>query len=186
MTDCPRPLDPLDSEALASGDAPVVAGDAAAHAASCSSCGRAVSEARAFLAEIGEGSEPPGGVPDLASRVVRIRPFSRRERRDARLWAGPVSLSAGLFAVGVGILAAPGLNARDQAGLSFALLAPVAGLFRAGWRLAAETLSAVPAGWSALGNAARLESALGLTALLLLIPAGYALTRVLARAPRRG
>ncbi|MDQ6894909.1 MAG: hypothetical protein M3167_19820, partial [Acidobacteriota bacterium] len=117
MTECLRRLDPIDCEALASGEPPMVAADARSHAASCPACAEKVRAAADFLREIEAGDMAlPGPGPDLATRVVRIRPFSRRERRDLRLWAGPAALSAGVFAVGVGILAAPGLSAGDQAG----------------------------------------------------------------------
>jgi len=187
LTDCTRPLDPLDCEALAAGDAPVFAADAASHAASCVSCGAAVACARSFLLEI-EGDLSPAvssPSPDLAARVIRIRPFSRRERRDWRLWTWPAAFSAAILAVGTGILAAPGLSVRDQAGLSLALLAPLAGLARAAGRFVAEAFSASPDGWRALSDAAGRSSTLGFAALLLLAPAGFALRRVLARSPRR-
>jgi len=193
VTECPRRLDPIDCEALASGEPPVVAADAASHAASCAACAGQVRAAADFLREIEAGDTAgmadmalPGPVPDLAARVVRIRPFSRRERRDLRLWAGPAALSAGVFAVGVGILAAPGLSAGDQAGVTLAALAPAAALARAAVRAIADVFSISPAAWGALSEAFSRQSTLGFAALLLLAPAGLALRRVLARSPRRG
>jgi hypothetical protein len=196
VNDCPNPLDPLDCEALASGDEPVLrsAADASYHLAGCAQCAAAVRDAGALLASLEtasgarEGSAPAGLSPDFADRVIRIRPFSRRERRDPRLWAGPAGFGALLFAAGAGLLAAPGLAARDQAGLAVALLAPLAGLARAGFRAFADAAQAAPAGWQALADAARGQAVLGFAALLLIAPAGLALARVLARAGdgRRG
>ncbi|HYK41099.1 MAG TPA: hypothetical protein VE007_01840 [Thermoanaerobaculia bacterium] len=185
MTDCPKRLDPIDCEALASGEAPVVAPDAAEHAASCPSCARLVAAAKDFLREIETGNMAGPG-PDLAARVVRIRPFSRRERRDLRLWAGPAALSAAVFAAGIGVLAAPGISAGDQAGVTLAALAPAAALVRAASRAIAAGFSASPDSWSALSDAFSRQSTWGFAALLLLAPAGLALRRVLARSPRRG
>lgn len=188
MTECVRPLDPIDCEALAASDDPVFATDAAAHAAGCSLCAGEVEKARRLLGEL-EGSLDSASrpdLPDLAARVVRIRPFSRAELRRPALWAGPAALSGVLFAAGALIAGAPALSAREQAGLGLAAAAPLVGLFRAAWRALADGLAAAPAGWLALSDAARAESVVGVAALLLLAPAGFALTRVLARSRRRG
>lgn len=190
MNDCARPLDPIDCEALASGDEPVftTGAEASAHLAACSACSRAVADARTLLARL----EPPVGAParpqgpDLASRVIRIRPFSRRERRSFRLWAPPAAFAGVLFAFGAGLLAAPGLAARDQAGLGLALVAPLVGLARALVRTAADAAVSAPAAWRALADAAHGDPRLGFVALLVLAPAGFALRRALARASRRG
>ncbi len=193
MTDCVRPLDPIDCEALAASDAPVFASDAAAHAAGCPACAGAVESARALLTELEGVLEAPGRAhgsdgpdPDLSSRVIRIRPFSRRELRSPALWAGPVAFSGVLFAAGALIAGAPALSAREQAGLGLAAAAPLVGLFRAAWRALADGLTAAPGGWHALSEVARSESLVGVAALLLLAPAGFALSRVLARSRRRG
>lgn len=187
MNDCPRPLDPMDCEALASGEAPELAADAASHAGQCPACRAAVESAGAFLKEIElqAAAAWPSGERDLAGRVIRIRPFSRRERRDWRLWSGPAALSGAVFAAGIAVLAAPGLSARDQAGVTVAALAPLAALARASWRALADGLSFSPGAWTALSETVARESSFGLLALLLLAPAGLALRRVLARAPRR-
>jgi hypothetical protein len=192
VNECRTPLDPIDSEALASGDEPVFrsTADASAHVAVCPSCAAGVERARTLLASldaVSAGSPAPGigvpkGVSDLANRVIRIRPFSRRERRNFRLWAGPAAFGFALFGTGAGILAAPGLAARDQAGIAVALLAPLAGLARALVRAAADAAASAPPAWEALAAAARGQAALGFASLLLLLPAGFALRRVLARA----
>ncbi len=193
MNDCPRPLDPLDAEALAAGEEPVLAGDAVAHAAGCAPCSAAVLGARVLLSRLeslSRGDHPAIGAsaarPDLASRVVRIRPFSRRERRDLRIWAPPAGGALLVFTAGFVLLAAPRLTAGDQAALGLSALAPLAGLARALIRAVSDASSAAPASWEALSTAARLEAPLGLLALFLLAPAGVALRRVLARSPRRG
>jgi len=189
VKDCTRPLDPLDAEALACGEAPLLAADAASHASSCTACSKAVEEARGLLSQLesldGAGEGPSGPGSDLAERVVRIRPFSRRERRDLRLWAGPAGFGVLLSAAGFAILAAPGLTVGDQAGLGLGALAPLAGLARAIFRALSEASAAAPAGWQALSDASRREVPLGFAALLLLAPVGFALRRVLARAASR-
>jgi hypothetical protein len=190
VNECRTPLDPIDSEALASGDEPMFrsAAEASAHVAACSSCAAGVERARMLLASLEAGASAVG-VPDLADRVIRIRPFSRRERRSVRLWAGPAAFGLALFGTGVGLLAAPGLATRDQAGIAVALLAPLAGLARALVRAAADAVASAPAGWEALAAAARGQAALGLGSLFLLAPAGFVLRRVLAGAranTRRG
>ena len=185
MNDCPRRLDLLDVEALASGEPPVVASDAALHAVSCPSCALQVRAATDFLREIEtENLEtPPAGI-DLAGRVVRIRPFSRRERRDVRLWAGPAAFAGVLFGAGLGALAVPTLSAGDQAGITLAALASAAALARAAGRAVADVFSVSPDAWGALSDAFTRQSTWGFAALLLLAPAGLALRRVLARSPQ--
>jgi hypothetical protein len=190
VNDCPRPLDPIDCEALAAQDEPLFAPDAAEHAASCTACRAAVDHSKRLLAdfEVGLAQQTlaASGPSGLASRVIRIRPFSRREKRDLRLWAGPAAFGVLLFAAGFAILAAPGLTAGDQAGLGVAVVAPAAGLVRAALHALAAAAAAAPQGWDALSGAARGQSRLGFVALLLLAPAGFGLRRVLARAARRG
>src|SRR5262249_42288122 len=89
---CRRPLDPLDAEALAAAAAPVCASDAAEHARQCPACAAMVAEAVAFARALDELAGLPAGggteTPDLAGGIVRLRPFSRRERRDFSLWRG--------------------------------------------------------------------------------------------------
>ena len=193
MNDCPRPLDPLDAEALAAGEEPVLVGDAAAHAPGCASCSAAVEDARSLLSRLevlSRGDQrafgPSAAGQDLASRVVRIRPFSSRERRDLRIWAPAAGGAVLVFSAGLALLAAPRLTAGDQAALGLSALAPLAGLARAVFRAFSDALTAAPASWEALSSAARLEAPLGVLALLLLAPAGFAFRRVLARSSRRG
>ncbi|MDQ2869819.1 MAG: hypothetical protein M3S32_03680 [Acidobacteriota bacterium] len=191
MNDCVRPLDPLDTEALAAGEEGILAGDASAHASVCGPCATAVEEARTLLRRLeavsGSGEvAPPSGATDLADRVVRIRPFSARERRSLRLWAPPAGGGLLVFTAGFALLAAPGLTAGDQAALGLSALAPLAGLARATFRSLSDALSTAPAAWEALSSAARLEAPLGALALLLLAPAAFGFRRVLARAARRG
>lgn len=181
--ECPRPLDPADAEALASGAEPLFSADAAAHAASCPSCGEAVLEA-ARLSETLEAIPLPVTSTDLAARVVRLRPFSRAERRDPRLWAGPAILAAGAFAGGV-LLLTPGLTGADRAGLGAGAAVALFGVLRsfAGWTL--ELVREAPRGLDALASVLRGEVSLGAAALLLLLPAAFGLRRTLARAAHR-
>jgi hypothetical protein len=184
-------LDSLDVEALASG-APVEPA-ALEHARACSPCSQRVSAAAAFAGELdglaeSPALEPPAGLenlPDLAGRVLRLRPFSRRERRDFALWRGPWLLSVGLFFSGLIALALPGISARDQAGLSAAALAPLAALVRAWARWLTGVASASPAALEALGQALRGEQTVGFACLLLLAPVVWGLRRAFARERRR-
>lgn len=186
---CARPLDPLDVEALASGAAPLQSSDAREHAAGCPPCAERISAASDFAAELdGLGNGPPPSlpsVPDLAGRVLRLRAFSRRERRDFALWRGPCLLAAGLFFAGLIVLALPGISARDQAGLAAAALAPAAALARAAVRALADIVAASPAGLEALGQAMRREQTLGFACLLLLAPVAWGFRRAFARERRQ-
>jgi hypothetical protein len=192
VTSCPRPLDPIDAEAVAAGAEPVFAQDAASHAAVCGFCGGLVASAKGLsdalegLAEAPEGPGEPFGSPSgLADRVIRLRPFSPKERRTYALWQAPVLLDVTLVLSALALLALPALTATEQVSLGAAALAPVVALARstAGWAL--EALRVAPAGLQALSAGFRGQSALGLAALALLVPAGLGLRRVLARVPGR-
>jgi hypothetical protein len=189
MSACARPLDPMDAEALASGSDPVIAADAADHARLCPSCAASVSEAARLARDLdalatapasATGEDPAKGA-DLAIRVTRIRPFSRRELTDFSLWRGACLFSAGLFFTGLLLLLLPGVTAREQTGLAVAALAPAAALLRAAVRSLGELAAASPAGLEALAQALRGESALGLACLLLLGPALWGFSRALVR-----
>jgi len=188
---CARPLDSLDVEALASG-APVEPA-VREHARACSPCSQRVAAAASFAGELdGLGGFPalesppaPDDMPDLAGRVLRLRPFSRRERRDFSLWRGPCLLAAALFFSGLILLALPGLSARDQAGLSAAALAPLAALVRAWARWLTEVAAASPAALQGLVQALRGEQTVGFACLLLLAPVVWGLRRAFARERRR-
>jgi hypothetical protein len=190
---CARPLDPVDAEALASGEPAVHAADALEHSRACSSCSARVSAAAALARELDGltgpyGEEPPPDLApfaDLAGRVVRLRPFSRRELRDFALWRGPCLLAAALFFSGLAVLALPGLSARAQAGLAAAAFAPAAALLRAAARWILDLAAASPAGLEALGQAMRREQAVGVACLLLLAPVVWASRRAFARVSRR-
>jgi hypothetical protein len=133
-----------------------------------------------------EGPSPdPAPFPDLAGRVLRLRPFSRRERRNLALWRGPCLLAAGLFFSGLVVLALPGISARAQAGLAAAALAPAAAFLRAAARWFLDLAAAFPAGLEALGQAMRREQTIGLACLLLLAPVVWVSRRAFARVTRR-
>jgi hypothetical protein len=190
---CARPLDPLDVEALASGAAPVHSADAREHSLACSPCSERISAAAAFAGELdGLGGFPAEGPavalengPDFAGRVLRLRPFSRRERRDFALWRGPCLLAAALFVSGLIALALPGISARDQAGLAAAALAPLGALVRAWVRWLVDVAVASPTALEALGQAMRREQAIGFACLLLLAPVVWGFRRAFARERRR-
>lgn len=182
---CPRPLDPIDAEALASGAEPVLAADAAGHAAGCPACAARVEAARSLLEALDGLSGAPDAVSGLADRVMRLREFSSRERRTYALWNTPVVLTAATAVSGTALLALPGLTASEQISLGVAAAAPVASLYRAAARWAADLLALAPRGLEALSQGLRQEGHLGWWALLLLLPLGFGLSRVLVRAPGR-
>lgn len=173
---CARRIDPLDVEALASGTEPMVAPDAAAHAASCPECGALVAEAGRIELELSALALPLEPPDDFAARILRLRPFSRRERLTVSLWAGPAALSAALFGTGLALLGLPGVGA--------AALLPAAGILRSFGRWLEDLRHVVPVGLESLSEALRHEPALGFAAALLFAPLAFGLKRVLARARR--
>ncbi len=185
MTECRRPLDPIDADALAAGAEPVYAADAAVHAAGCPACGSRIEAARG-LREVLDGLEGPvEGLSGLADRVTRLRAFSPRERRTYALWNAPVLLTAGLAGAGTALLTLPTLTAGEQVSVGVAASAPLLALARSAARWAADFLALAPRGLEALSHGMRDEGTLGLVALALLVPVGLALSRVLVRAPGR-
>lgn len=182
MNVCSNPLDPSQIEALASGETPA-GSPAAEHAARCVSCGQAVRRAEGLGGLLGDATFSPPAPPDLADRVLRIRPFSRAERRSLAIWRAPLLLLLGLSATGTAMVA--GLaGGREQIGLAAAMLGSLAGLLRACVRWLLDVSRSAPAGLDALGQALRPTSA-GWVALLLLLPVVFALRKVLARASAR-
>ena len=183
MKPCVTPLDPIDIEALAASATPVIDPRAGIHAAACEACGGAVAAAREMALLFPEPpAEAPAGL-DLAPRILRLRPFSAAERRSLRLWQAPLALSAALFAGGV-VLLGPGLGLDGQAGLLAATAGALAGLARAASRWALDLTRTAPAALEGLSEAVRGSGSLGWLALLLLLPSGLGLRRLLARARR--
>jgi len=191
---CPRPLDPLDAEAIASGAEPVFASDAAVHARDCVPCQASIDAARGVSGALDgafRGVESPEELRGLAmpgglwERVNRLRSFSARERRTYALWQAPVLLTAGLVASGFGLLALPVLRAADQVSLWAAASLPLSGLLRGGARWATDVVRLAPTGLDALSDGLRQDRVLGLAALALLVPLSLGLRRVLARASAR-
>ena len=181
--ECPRPLDSIDAEALAAGVAPLFSPDAAKHAAECPSCGSLVAQAAALTERLGRVCQVPASV-DLADRVERLRPLSRRERGRLVLWAGPCAIAVMLLCAGVLFLAFPGISAREQTSLLIAAYTPLVAVSRAcvAWLLG--LIASAPKGLEGLSEALRQEPLLGFAALLLLAPFWLGLKRVLARARR--
>jgi hypothetical protein len=181
LSECPRPLDPVDVEAVACGADPLVRPDAAAHAGQCRACGEAVRQAErlAGLLDASAAAATAPVPPDLADRVLRVRPFSRAERWSLVVWRAPLLLLGVLVASGAALVA--GLaGAREQVGLAAALAATGGALLRAIMRWLVDLSRSAPSGLSALSES--LRPTVGWAALLLLAPAALALRRVLARA----
>lgn len=185
MKVCRRPLDPIDTEALASGAEPVFAADAASHAAVCASCGASVERAIALVRALEGLSRAETALPDLAGRVTRLRAFSLRERRTYALWAAPTLLCAALFVGGLGFLAAPAFTAGEQAGLGAAALASVIGFLRAVGNWTFDLARVAPPALDAFADALSRERTWGLVSLLLLAPSAFGLSRVFARVRAR-
>lgn len=178
---CSRKIDLLDADAVASGTEPVLALDAAAHAAVCFECAALVAEAGRMgseLSGLAVSIEPPR---DFSSRILRLRPFSRRERLQASLWAAPAAFSVGLFCAGLAML---GLPVFGLPGVGIAALLPAAGVLRSLGRWLEELRHVAPAGLQSLSEALRHEQTLGLVAAFLFVPLAFGLNRVLARARR--
>jgi hypothetical protein len=182
---CPRPLDSIDAEAVASGAEPLFAADAAAHAAACESCRAAVESASRLLRALEGLSQAAPPMSDLAGGVTRLRAFSRRERRTYALWRSPTLLSGALGMAGLALLVAPALTAGEQAGLGAAALAPILALVRSLGRWAFDLARFAPPALDALSDSLRVERTLGLALLLLLAPSAFGLTRFFARARSR-
>ncbi len=180
MNGCTHPLDPLDVAALAAGNDPPVSPEAAAHAAGCPACAEAVRRSEGFERFLDSEAVMPVPPEDLADRVLRIRPFSRSERRSLSVWQAPVLLLGGLTAGGLGLVAGPGGSAREQIGLAAAVFGSAAGLLRACTRWALDFSRSAPAALDALSGLA--PSSVGWAALLVLLPAGFALRAVLVKA----
>jgi hypothetical protein len=184
---CPRPLDPIDAEAVAAGAEPVFAADAAVHARECPSCQTRIVAARALADALEATCGAAEPVSGLAERVTRLRAFSSRERRTYALWRAPTLLTAGLFVSGLALLTLPyaALTASEQLSLGALALAPLSALARAAAQWASDLLRLAPSSLQALSDGMRHESALGLTALALLAPLTLGLNRVLSRASGR-
>lgn len=185
MTQCQRPLDSIDAEALASGADPVFASDAALHARACAACAASVEAARGLLTALEGLSGAPEAAVGLAYRVTRLRVFSKRERRTYALWNAPVLLTVGLAGTGLGLLSIPILTATEQISLGAAATAPLLALARSASRWVLDFAALAPAGLGALSAGLRQDGAMGLAALVLLVPIGLGLSRVLARVPNR-
>lgn len=180
---CPRPLDPVDAQALAAGVGGLFVPDAGEHADGCPSCRSLVAEAAALTKKLDDDGEATTAT-DLADRVIRLRSFSRRERSTLALWAMPVGVGVSLFCGGCLLLVIPGISTREQVGLALAASGPLLSLTRAfaDWLLGAARF--LPAGLEGLSDAFRYQTLPGLVAVLLLFPFGLGLRRVLARARR--
>ncbi len=186
MTQCQRPLDAIDAEALASGADPVFASDAALHARACAACAASVEAARGLLTALeGLSGAPPEAAVGLAYRVTRLRVFSNRERRTYALWNAPVLLTVGLAGTGLGLLSIPILTATEQISLGAAATVPLLALLRSASRWVLDFAALAPAGLGALSAGLRQDGAMGIAALVLLVPIGLGLFRVLARVPNR-
>lgn len=187
MKPCPRPLDPIDAEAVAAGAEPLLAADAAAHARVCPACQTRIVAARALADALEAACGALEPVAGLADRVTRLRAFSGRERRTYALWKAPTLLTGALFVSGLGLLALPyaALTASEQVSLGALALAPLTALARAAAQWAVDLMRIAPSSLQALSDGMRQESAIGLAALALLAPLALGLNRVLSRAPGR-
>jgi hypothetical protein len=185
VTSCPRPLDPIDAEAVAAGAEPVFALDAAAHAAGCPACGQRVRAAESLPGALEGLREPLPSLSGLAARISRLRAFSSRERRTYALWQAPILLDVALGLGGIVLLALPALTASEQVSVGAAALAPALALASSTAAWALEAVRFAPAGLQALSDGLHGQSTLGLAALAVLVPAGLGLRRVLARVPGR-
>lgn len=173
---CTRPLDALDLEALASGEDPVLAPDGRAHAAACPDCARRLDAFRAlgeWLAEVSLPAVPEG----FADGIERLRGFSPAEARSWRLWRAPAAAFAGMLAGSSFLLSFPALGAGEQAGFLAALALEWKSVLL--WPLSIGR--ALPATVSALSDLLLRDRGFAALSILLMLPAGFAVTRLWAR-----
>lgn len=173
---CTRPLDALDLEALASGENPVLTPDARAHAETCPDCGRRVDAFRAlgeWLADVSLPAVPEG----FADGIERLRGFSRAEARSWRLWKAPAAAFAGMLAGSSLLLSLPALGAGEQAGFLTALALE----WRAVLVWPVSIVRSLPAAVSALSDLLLRDRGFAALSILLMLPAGFAVTRLWAR-----
>jgi hypothetical protein len=181
---CPQALDPIDIEALASGGSPVCDPGAAEHVTSCPACRERVE----VFGLLGSELDLLGSVPEPAAVLAgfdRLRPFSSRERRSLRLWTPPLLLAAALLLASALILALPLLSVSEQASLATALLASAAGELRALAQWGREIFQSFAPGVAAGSDLALADRTAAAAALLLLIPGGWSLVRLLAARSQR-
>jgi hypothetical protein len=181
---CSHPIDPIDAEALAAGAEPVLAPDAGLHVRQCLVCQERVEGAGQFAWSLEEAVSDGGPGPDLVERVLRLRAFSRREKRDFALWRGASALTAGVFFAGLLLATLPALSGREQADLGLAAAAPLLALLRSLARSLAGGVSAAPASLDALAQSLRGQSSIGVSAIALLVPVLLGFRWALARARR--
>lgn len=176
-----RCLDSLDLEALASGEAPLIAPDAAEHAAICAECGRRLEEFRSLGVWLSDPWPPERIAPAFAEGVERLRGYSRREKRSLRVWAAPIVAFCGLLASSALALALPVLSSTEQIRLWAALGSSFGREARSLILWPRLLLRTLPAGVSALGEVARGQRVFSAAAILLLLPVGFATRWVLGR-----
>lgn len=173
---CTRPLDALDLEAIASGEEPVVSPDARGHVALCPDCAARVDAFRAFGEWLSELPLPP--IPEaFAAGIERRRPFSIRERRSIGLWKTPALAFAGLAAASAAMIALPAFGAADQAGF----LAAIGFEWKAAMFWPAALVRALPASVTALSDILLRDRGFAALSILLMLPAGFGVSRLWAR-----
>ena len=94
-------------------------------------------------------------------------------------------LTAGVAGAGLGLLSVPVLTAAEQISLGAAAAAPLLALARGSSRFLLDLASRAPVGLEALSEGLRQDGTMGVAALVLLVPVGLGLFRVLARVPHR-
>lgn len=173
---CTRPLDALDLEALASGEAPILVPDAREHVQSCPDCGRRLDAFRALGEWLSDVSIPP--VPEgFVERIDRLRGFSAAEARSWRIWRVPALASAGLLAGSAVLLSLPAFSAGEQAGFLGTLALEWKSLLL--WPV--SLLRSLPAAVAAFSDVLLRDRGFAALSILLMLPAGFGVTRLWAR-----
>jgi hypothetical protein len=173
---CTRPLDALDLEALASGEEPVLAPDGRAHADACPDCSRRLETFRALGEWLSDVALP--AVPDdFAEGIERLRGFSRAEVRSWRIWRAPAAAFAGFLAASGFLLSVPVFGAGDEAGFLAALA--LEGKSFLLWP--GSVARSLPAAVAAISDLLLQDRAFAAISILLMLPAGFAVTRLWAR-----
>ena len=170
---CAKPLDPLDIEALASGEEPPSGAAAGLHARACDECARQIAHLRKLDALLESGREELAIPAGFFSKIQRLRSFSPAERRRLSLWAAPASLLIALVAGSVLAVSAGG-----------ALLPAAGAELRAAWDWPSAIVRSLPAAAAGASDLVAARRGAAAAAVLLLLPFGFAASRLIARRQR--
>src|SRR5260370_1485383 len=120
----------MEGGARGAGAEPVLAREAGIQVGGCLACQERVESAGQFALSLEEPMPDEGPGSDLVERILRLRAFSRREKRDFILWRGAAALAVGVFFAGLLLATLPILTGREQADLGLPAAPPLLAPFR--------------------------------------------------------